>query len=182
MGTAIADRWWVLALRGIAGILLGIAAFAWPGITLLVLVILFGAYALVDGVFALIAGAMSRSWVLLAEGVLGVVAGVVALVWPGITAVALLFVVAAWALLTGAAELYGAIRLRRVIKNEWLLIVAGVASILFAILLVINPAAGLLTLVWLTGAYALVFGVIMLGLAFRLRSGRGAGSTAEAVG
>jgi uncharacterized membrane protein HdeD (DUF308 family) len=181
MGAALADRWWAIGLRGVAGILLGIAAFAWPGITLFVLVILFGAYALVDGVFALVAGALGRSWLLILEGVLGVVAGIIALVWPGITAIALLFVVAAWALLTGVAELAAAIRLRRLIRNEWLLVIGGAASVVFGILLVVNPRAGLLALVWLVGAYALVFGVILVGLAYRLRSSRGAGGVVRTV-
>jgi uncharacterized membrane protein HdeD (DUF308 family) len=173
MAVGIAERWWALALRGLAGIVLGIAAFAWPGITLVILVILFGAYLLVDGIFAVVGGALSRSWLLALDGVLGLIAGVIALVWPGITAVALLFLVAAWALLTGIAELVAAIRLRNMIRNEWLLIITGVVSIVFAILLVINPTAGLLTLVYLFGAYAIVFGVVSLALAVRLRSHRG---------
>ena len=97
------------------------------------------------------------------------VAGIIALVWPSITAVALVFVIAAWAIVTGIAELMAAYRLRRFVRNEWLLVLAGVASLIFGILLVVNPAAGLLTIVWLTGAYALIFGVILLGLALRLR-------------
>jgi uncharacterized membrane protein HdeD (DUF308 family) len=181
VAAALADRWWAVGLRGIAAILLGIAAFAWPAITLFVLVILFGAYALVDGAFAAVAGVLGRSWLLIVEGVLGVVAGIVALVWPGITAIALLFVVAAWALVTGVAELAAAIRLRRLIRNEWLLVIGGVASVVFAILLVVNPRAGLLTIVWLIGAYALVFGVILVGLAYRLRGSRGAGGVVRTV-
>jgi uncharacterized membrane protein HdeD (DUF308 family) len=179
MDVAIAGKWWVLALRGLAGILLGIAAFAWPGITLLVLVILLGAYLLADGVLALIAGGLGRSWLLLLEGALGIVAGLLAVFWPAITAVVLLFLVAAWAIVTGVTELVAAIRLRRFIKREWLLVLGGVASIVFGILLVVWPAAGLLTLVWLTGAYALVFGALLLGLAFRLRGSR---TTSRAVG
>jgi uncharacterized membrane protein HdeD (DUF308 family) len=166
----IVERWWVLALRGVAGILLGIAAFAWPGLTLVVLVILFGAYLLVDGVLALIAGVMARSWLLVLEGAAGVIVGILTLVWPGITALVLLFLVAAWAIVTGVAELVGAVRLRRIIRNEWLLVLIGVASILFGVLLVINPRAGLLTLVFLIGAYSLVGGVLLVALAFRLRS------------
>jgi uncharacterized membrane protein HdeD (DUF308 family) len=173
MDRHIIDRWWVLAIRGLAGIFLGIAAFAWPGITLTVLVLLFGAYMLVDGVLGLGAGAMSRSWILLVEGAAGIVLGILTLVWPAITALVLLFLVAAWAWVTGAVELVAAIRLRRIIKNEWILIVAGVASILFAILLVVNPGAALLTIVWLIGGYSLVFGVLLVALALRLRSSRG---------
>jgi uncharacterized membrane protein HdeD (DUF308 family) len=170
MTVAIVGRWWALALRGLAAILLGIAAFAWPGITLLVLVVLFGAYVLVDGVFALVGGALGRSWLLLLEGVAGIVVGILTFVWPAMTALVLLFLVAAWALVTGVAELVAAVRLRRFIKNEWLLVVVGVASVVFGILLLVRPGAGLLTLVYLTGAYALVFGVLLVGLAFRLRS------------
>jgi uncharacterized membrane protein HdeD (DUF308 family) len=182
MNAELADRWWVIALRGVAGILLGIAAFAWPGITLFVLVILFGAYLLVDSVLAVVAGGMSRSWLLVLEGAAGVIAGILTLVWPSITAVVLLVLVAVWAILTGLIELYAAIRLRRVIRNEWVLILVGAASVIFGILLLVNPAAGLLTLVWLIGAYSLVFGVLLVALAFRLRSSRGAARAVPSPG
>jgi uncharacterized membrane protein HdeD (DUF308 family) len=172
MRLGITGRWWALALRGLAAIVLGILAFAWPGITLLALVVLFGAYLLVDGVFALVGGALSRSWLLLLEGAAGVVAGVLTFVWPAITALVLLFLVAAWALVTGVMELVAAYRLRRIVKNEWLMALAGVASIVFAILLLVNPGAGLLTIVWLIAGYSIVFGVVLLGLAFRLRGSR----------
>jgi uncharacterized membrane protein HdeD (DUF308 family) len=166
----IIDRWWLLALRGVASILLGIAAFVVPGITLLVLVILFGAYLLIDGVLAIVAGVMGRSWLLVLEGAAGVVAGLLTLVWPGITAVVLLFLAAAWAIVTGVAELVAAYRLRRIVRNEWLLILLGVASIIFGIALVIRPDAGLLALVYLIGVYCLLFGVLLVALALRLRS------------
>jgi uncharacterized membrane protein HdeD (DUF308 family) len=166
----IIDKWWLLALRGVASILLGIAAFVVPGITLLVLVILFGAYLLIDGVLAIVAGAMGRSWLLVIEGAAGVIAGLLTFVWPGITAVVLLILTAAWAIVTGVAELVAAYRLRRIVRNEWLLILLGVASIIFGILLVIRPSAGLLALVYLIGAYCLVFGVLLVALALRLRS------------
>ena len=166
----IIDRWWLLALRGVASSLLGIAAFVVPGITLLVLVILFGAYLLIDGVLAIVAGAMGRSWLLVLEGAAGVIAGLLTLVWPGITAVVLLILTAAWAIVTGVAELVAAYRLRRIVRNEWLLILLGVASIMFGIALVIRPGAGLLALVYLIGAYCLLFGVLLVALALRLRS------------
>jgi len=172
MGTDLVGKWRALALRGLAAILLGIAAFVWPGLTLVVLVILFGAYLLVDGVLALVAGGMTRSWLLLIEGVASVIAGLLTFVWPSITAVVLLVLVAAWAVITGLIEVYAAIHLRRLIRNEWLLILGGVASILFGVLLVVNPRAGLLALTWLVGAYALIFGVLLVALAFRLRSSR----------
>jgi uncharacterized membrane protein HdeD (DUF308 family) len=114
--------------------------------------------------------------------VAGIVFGLLTLFWPGITAVVLLFLVAAWAIVTGIAELVAAIRLRGVIRNEWFLVLTAVASLIFGILLVINPGAGLLALVWLVGAYALVFGVLMLLLAYRLRSRRETGSAVGAAG
>lgn len=171
----LSRNWWALALRGLAAILFGILAFAWPGITLFVLVIFFGAYLLVDGIFAIVAavraaGEEARWWLLLIEGILGVVAGLVAFFWPGLTALALLYLVAAWAIVTGIMEIVGAIRLRQEIVGEWALILSGVLSFIFGVLLVVIPArAGLLSLTWLIGIYAIAFGVIMLVLAFRVR-------------
>jgi uncharacterized membrane protein HdeD (DUF308 family) len=124
----------------------------------------------VDGVLALVAGGMTRSGLFLIEGVASVIAGILTFVWPSITAVVLLVLVAAWAIITGLIELYAAIRLRRLIRNEWLLLLGGAASVIFGILLVVNPSAGLLTLTWLVGAYALIFGVVLVALAWRLRS------------
>lgn len=167
--------WWSLVLRGIAAILFGILAFVWPAITLTALVFLWGAYALVDGVFAIAAGVKTygenrRWWVLLLEGVLSVIAGVVAFVIPGITALVLLMLIAAWAIVTGVFEIAAAIQLRKEIKGEWLLALAGIASILFGVVLFINPGPGAIALVWLIGAYAIVFGILLIALGFRLRS------------
>ncbi len=169
--------WWVLAIRGVAAILFGVAAFVWPAITLTVLVLLFGAYALVDGIFAVIAGITARKeeerwWMMVLEGLAGIVIGVVTFLYPNITALALLYFIAAWSILTGVFEIAGAIRLRKEIEGEWLLALAGVASIIFGVLLVIQPGAGALALIWLIGAYAIVFGILMLVLAFRLRGMR----------
>lgn len=172
MGAAVVGRWWAVALRGLAGVLFGLAAFVLPGITLVGLVLLFGAYLLTDSIFALLAGSLGRSWLLVLEGAAGVGAGILTLAWPQITAVVLLFLVAAWAFVTGVVELMAAVRLRRVVRNEWLLVLGGVASIVFGVLLVVNPAAGLLTLVGLIGGYSLVFGALLLGLGFRLRGSR----------
>ena len=155
--------------------MLGLLAFIWPGITLFVLVIFWGAYMFVDGIFAIVAavraaGQEARWWLLLVEGILGVLVGIVTFIWPGLTALALLYLVAAWAIVTGILEIVGAIRLRREIEGEWALILAGVLSVIFGVLLAVIPApAGLLSLTWLIGVYAIVFGVIMLILAFRLR-------------
>ncbi|HKR32142.1 MAG TPA: HdeD family acid-resistance protein [Terriglobales bacterium] len=169
------SSWWALVLRGLAAIAFGVLAFVWPQITLTALVFLWGAYALVDGVFAIAAGVKShgenkRWWVLLLEGILGVAAGLVAFLVPGITALVLLILIAAWAMVTGAFEIAAAIQLRKYIKGEWLLALAGVASVLFALALLFNPAAGALALVWLIGAYSIVFGVLLIVLGVRLHS------------
>jgi uncharacterized membrane protein HdeD (DUF308 family) len=172
----LARNWWALVLRGLAAILFGVLAFAWPGITLFVLVLFFGAYMLVDGIFAIVAavraaGEEDRWWLLLVQGILGVLAGLVAIFWPGLTALALLYFIAAWAIVTGIMEIVAAIRLRREIEGEWALALSGALSVLFGVLLVVLPApAGLLSLVWLIGAYAVATGVLLLILAFRVRS------------
>lgn len=165
--------WWALLLRGIAGVVFGVLAFVWPRITLTALVFLWGAYAFVDGAFAMIAGVRSygesrRWWVLLIEGVLGLAAGVIAFMIPGITALVLLLLIAAWAIVTGIFEIVAAIQLRKYIRGEWLLILAGIASIIFGALLFFNPTAGALAVVWLIGAYAIVFGVLLIALSLRL--------------
>ena len=165
-------HWWVVALRGLAAIIFGILAFIWPGITLAVLVYFFGAYAIVDGLLALYVAIRSRGqqvWALVLEGILGIAAGLVAFFWPAITALALVYVIAAWALLTGVVEVIAAVQLRRAITNEWAFILSGVLSIIFGILLVIQPGAGALALVWLIGFYAILFGIGLLAFAWRLR-------------
>jgi uncharacterized membrane protein HdeD (DUF308 family) len=173
MESAITGNWWVVALRGVAGILLGIAAFLVTGITLAVLIALFAAYLFVDGVLAILAGSRGRSWLIVAEGVVGVIAGFVALLFPALTALALAILIAVWAILTGIAELAAAIRLRRMIRNEWLLGLSGIISIVFGVLIALFPGAGLVAIVLLIGAYALVWGVLNLALAFRLRGSPG---------
>jgi uncharacterized membrane protein HdeD (DUF308 family) len=171
----LARNWWVVLLRGIAGIIFGLLTFFAPGISLAALVLLFGAYAFADGILAIVSAIRTRSdnqhwWVLIIEGILGIAAGILTLIWPGITALALLFLIAAWALLTGGLEIAAAIRLRKVISHEWLLVLAGIASIAFGIILALFPGPGALAVVIWIGAYALVSGAMMIGLAFRLRS------------
>ena len=175
MTPVLAQNWWSLVVRGLVALILGMVAFVWPGITLAALVILFGAYALIDGVVSF-AGAWKASraherWgVLVLEGMAGIVASAVAILWPGITAFALVVVIAAWALLTGAFEIAAAIRLRKVIAGEWLLALSGVASIIFGFLMIAFPLAGALAIAYMVGIYALVFGVLLMALGFRLRS------------
>jgi uncharacterized membrane protein HdeD (DUF308 family) len=181
----LARNWWVLAIRGVAAILLGIAAFAWPGMTLTVLILLFGAYALVDGIFAVIAGIVAhgesdRWWMMIITGLAGIAAGAVTLLWPGITVFVLLYVIAAWAVLSGILEIAAAIRLRKEIEGEWLLGLAGAASVIFGILLVLLPGPGAVALIWLIGIYALMFGFLLLVLAFEVRDWREDSLEAEA--
>ena len=165
-------HWWLVALRGVAAIVFGILAFIWPGITLSVLILFFGAYAIVDGALALYAATRSRGqhvWASVLEGIVGIAAGLIAFFSPGITALALLIVIAVWAIVTGVMEVIAAVELRHVIPNEWFLIISGLLSVVFGILLLVQPGAGALALVWLIGLYAVVFGIGMLALAWRLR-------------
>jgi uncharacterized membrane protein HdeD (DUF308 family) len=168
----LARHWWVVGLRGLAAIIFGILAFAWPGMTLGVLVLLFGIYAIVDGVLGLIAavrGDAPHRVVLGIEGIVSVLAGIAAIVWPLITALVLLYIIAFWAIVTGVLEVYAAVRMRRAISNELGLIIGGILSILFGIVLIVAPGAGALAVVFLIGAYAIIFGIALLGLAWRLR-------------
>jgi uncharacterized membrane protein HdeD (DUF308 family) len=170
----LACNWWAIALRGLFAVLFGIAAFIWPGLTLTVLVLLWGGYALADGIFALVAAFRAAQmrmtwWPLVLNGLLGIVAGVVAIAWPGITALAMLYLIAAWALLTWILEIVAAVRLRHVIGGEWLMALAGLLSILVGVILIAAPGAGALAVVWTIGAYAVVFGIMLIALGFRLR-------------
>src|SRR5262245_3912395 len=181
------QNWWMLAIRGLVAVLFGIAAFLWPGITLWVLVALFGAYALVDGIFALFAAftrdvERRRWWALLFEGLVGIAVGVLTFIWPGLTAFGLLYLIAFWAIVTGVFEVITAVRLRHEIRDEWLMALIGVLSIVFGFLLVAFPLAGALSVVWIIGTYALVIGVVMIALAFKLRSLRTPSGEAPHVG
>ncbi len=171
----MAQSWWLYALRGVAAIIFGILAFISPGPTILALVLVFGIYAVIDGILAVIAafqmrGGVDRWWIVLLEGLAGVVVGVIALVYPQITAGALLLLIAFWAAVTGILEIVAAIRLRREINKEWSLILGGILSVILGIILVVYPAAGAVGLVWAIGAYAVLFGLSMLALAFKVRS------------
>ena len=171
----LAQNWWALFLRGAVGVLFGLVTFVAPGISLAALVLLFAVYAFSDGVLAITSairrrGASDHWWLLLLEGLAGVAAGAVTLVWPGLTALVLLYVIAAWALVTGGFEIAAAIRLRKTISGEWLLVLSGIASVALGVLLGLFPGPGALALVVWIGAYALVSGSLLIALSFRLRS------------
>jgi len=172
--SVLSRRWWLLLLRGLAAIIFGVITWVMPGISLAALVLVFGAYCLADGILAVwtaVAGAKEHEhwWVLLLEGLLGIGIGILTFLAPGITALALLFYIAIWAIATGVLEIVAAVRLRREINNEWLLLLAGLASVVFGTLLAAFPGAGALSVLWLIGGYAIVFGVLLLILAFKVR-------------
>jgi uncharacterized membrane protein HdeD (DUF308 family) len=171
----LVGNWWAFVLRGVLAVLFGLLTFFRPGISLLALVYVFGFYALTEGIFNVI-GAFRRTgpeqqpwWALLLEGIFSMIAGFLAFFLPGITAMALLWLIAAWAIATGAMEIAASIRLRKQIKGEWVLAVSGVLSIVFGALLLAFPGAGALTVVLWIGAYALVFGILLIALGIRLR-------------
>ena len=167
--------WWRVLLRGVAAIAFGVLTWFQPGISLASLVLVFGFYALVDGILAIWTALEGRKlseywWVLLLAGLAGVGAGILTFMAPGITATVLLFYIAIWAITRGVLEIAAGIRLRKEIDNEWMLILAGLASIVFGVLLIASPGAGILAVLWLLAAYAVVYGVLVLVLAFRARS------------
>ncbi|HEY8460688.1 MAG TPA: HdeD family acid-resistance protein [Blastocatellia bacterium] len=175
MFNLMTQNWWAMALRGVIAILFGLAALMLPGFMLWALVALFGAYALVDGIFAVIESFRrdargERWWALLFEGVVGIVVGILTFIWPGLTAMGLIYLIAFWAVVTGAFEVITAVRLRHAIRGEWLMALIGVLSMALGALLAIFPVAGALSVVWMIGAYAVAAGVLMIALGFKLRS------------
>ena len=170
----IARWWWTFIIRGLVAVAFGVLAFLAPAWGIAVLVALFGAWALVDGVTGLIGGIRSRGrdrswWLSILEGIVGIVAGVFAFLFPVQAAGALILIIAAWAIITGVFEIVAAIRLREQIKGEFWLGLAGVASILYGVVIFLFPAAGALSIVWLIGSFAIAFGVFLLILGWRLR-------------
>ncbi|HTD53499.1 MAG TPA: HdeD family acid-resistance protein [Thermoanaerobaculia bacterium] len=169
-------NWWFLVLRGVCAILFGVLAFIWPGITLASLVLLFGAYALVNGAFAIAMavraskGSPARG-AMVVLGLLSIGTAVLTVLFPGITALSLVILIAAWAIVTGVFEIVAGVQLRPLMRGTWVLVVSGALSILFGALLIVMPAAGALSLVWLIGAYAIVFGVLLLTSAVRFKKG-----------
>ena len=175
LATILSRNWWVLLLRGIVAIAFGVLTWFQPGISLASLVLLFGVYSMADGIlgtWTAIAGRKERDhwWVLLLEGLVGIGVGLLTLFAPGVTALALLFYIAIWAIATGVLEIVAAIRLRKEIEGEWLLVLGGLASVVFGVLLMARPGVGVLAVLWLVAAYAVVFGVLLVILAFKARS------------
>ena len=171
---SLGREWCVFVLRGVLAVLFGVVAFAWPGPTIRLFVLVFGIYAILDGVFSLAAAVRpapgESRWVLTLLGILGLAVGIFVLVRPGLSAVALVYVTAIWAIVTGIAEVVAAIALRRVIEGEWLFVVSGVLSVLLGLFLVTRPAAGILGLLWAVAIYAVIAGITLIALGFRLRS------------
>jgi len=169
--------WWAFVLRGIFAIIFGLLAWIWPAITLPVIVIFFGAYAFVDGILLVInaLGGWHREqhhWLLLLEGLVGVGIGIITFINPAVTAIALLFYIAVWSIATGVLEISSAIQLRKEVRGEGWMVLSGIASIVFGLLLMIFPGAGALGVIWLIAAYAIVFGVMLIGLGFKVKSRR----------
>jgi uncharacterized membrane protein HdeD (DUF308 family) len=168
-------HWWVPVIRGVAAIVFGIIAFVYPGLTIATLVLFFGAWILIDGIFRIVGAIGHRAsdpdwgWQLVI-GLLGIVVGLLTFHAPQITALALVIYIAAWALMIGASEIALAVKMRREIKGEWFLILMGLASIVFAVLLLWNPIAGAAAVIWLIAWYAVVLGILAIFFGFRLRS------------
>jgi uncharacterized membrane protein HdeD (DUF308 family) len=177
MKELLARSWWMLALQGIVALLFGVLAVLWPDLTLLWLVALFAAYAVISGAAGLYGAVTNRAhdkgwWMILVLGIVSVAAGILAVFYPGITALVLVLLMGVNALITGALEIAVAIRLRKIVSNELLMMLAGVASVAFGILVLGFPGAGALALVWLISLYAVVSGIFLLSLAFRVRTWR----------
>lgn len=172
---ALRDDWWMLLIRGIAGVLFGLIALFWPGLTAYALLITFGAFALVDGVFSILSGFRRKAtddrwWIWLVEGALSIMIGLMALFWPVATALVLVLWIAAWAIVAGVLRIIAAIRLRHEIEGEWALGLSGVLLVIWGGLLAFLPAAGILSLTWLFGAFSLAIGIVLIMLAFRVRN------------
>lgn len=172
---SLSRYWWLVILRGVFAILFGALAFVWPGITWLTLIIMFGVYAIVDGVITAATGLARtkdtpRWWTFLLEGLIGIAAGVIALIRPDLATLVLLYVIAAWAIFTGILEIVTAIRLRDEITNEWVMGLGGVLSVALGLLLFFQPVTGSLVIIWTIAAYAIIFGILLVALGFRLRS------------
>jgi uncharacterized membrane protein HdeD (DUF308 family) len=170
---ALARNWWLILLRGICAVIFGILTFIWPGLTLLTLVLFYGAFSLLDGAFSITAalkgGAPVPRWWLAIIGVLGIAVGIITLMWPQITGIVLLMFIAGWAIASGVLQIFGAISLRKEIEGEWLLIASGILSVIFGVFLIMFPGAGALSLALVIGAFAVAYGILIIGFSLRLK-------------
>jgi uncharacterized membrane protein HdeD (DUF308 family) len=167
-------NWWVVGLRGVFAIIYGLMALVWPGLTLEILILFFGGYVMLDGIFAIFAAFSNRAghskwWILLLEGLVGIAAGIITISRPGLTTLVLLLVISFWAIVTGVLEIVSAIRLRKEIQGEWMLVVSGIASLILGVLILFFPSSGALTIAWLIGVYAILFGLTLINLSLRLQ-------------
>ena len=176
----LARHWWVFLVRGLVAIAFALVAFFYPVATLYTFILFYAVFSIVDGLFALVSAVrgqegMGARWWLALVGVLGVVAGIAAYLWPGLTALALLTLIGIWALVYGVVEIIGAIRLRKEIDNEWLLLSHGILAALFGLVFLVRPGAGALALIWLIASFALASGVVLIILSLRLKGLAGKG-------
>ena len=174
LAAALGRNWWLLLLRGLVAIVFALLTWAQPGVSLAALVLVFGIYVLADGLLGVWSAIAKRRdnrhwWLLLLWGLVGIVVGVMTFIMPGITGLVLLVYIAAWAMITGVLQIVGAIRLRKEIKGEWLMILSGLVSVAFGVLLFLQPGAGALAVAWIIAAYAFILGVLMVLLAFKVR-------------
>ena len=174
LAAALGRNWWLLLLRGLVAIVVALLTWAQPGVSLAALVLVFGIYVLADGLLGVWSAIAKRRdnrhwWLLLLWGLVGIVVGVMTFIMPGITGLVLLMYIAAWAVITGVLQIVAAIRLRKEIKGEWLMILSGLVSVAFGVLLFLQPGAGALAVAWIIAAYAFIFGVLMVLLAFKVR-------------
>ena len=174
LAAALGRNWWLLLLRGLVAIVFALLTWAQPGVSLAALVLVFGIYVLADGLLGVWSAIAKRRdnrhwWLLLLWGLVGIVVGVMTFIMPGITGLVLLMYIAAWAVITGVLQIVAAIRLRKEIKGEWLMILSGLVSVAFGVLLFLQPGAGALAVAWIIAAYAFIFGVVMVLLAFKVR-------------
>lgn len=170
----LSKNWWTFLVRGIIAVIFGLAALIWPSLTIGTLVIVFGAYVVVDGIFAIVDGFTSRDsndrwWVEILIGIAGIVAGGWAMAFPGLTAIGMMYFIAAWWLVTGVLQIILAIRVRKEITNEWMLILSGALSAILGVVFLLFPGSGALSLIWVVGIYAIFFGILLIVLAFKLR-------------
>lgn len=174
LAAALGRNWWLLLLRGLVAIVFALLTWAQPGVSLAALVLVFGIYVLADGLLGVWSAIAKRRdnrhwWLLLLWGLVGIVVGVMTFIMPGITGLVLLMYIAAWAVITGVLQIVAAIRLRKEIKGEWLMILSGLVSVAFGVLLFLQPGAGALAVAWIIAAYAFILGVLMVLLAFKVR-------------